>query len=263
MKRNTHTQSSKSLINTFFFFPISYFSTLDLSPHPVAVVVAFFVCWAPFHAQRLMAIYVQSPTSVEIAVFTVLTYISGVSYYVSATINPILYSIMSNKFRQAFKDTLGHGCCGRKGQRASAISRFGKLDGSGYSSRAQFANSLRNNNGRLSQTDMSTCVASGSRTQRASSCVPGMTFAERPLLGSGQGQRPSLALSTNTTSFELSDMIGGNANANLNVNVNNNVRSEGDGMSGQILKRSSDISSVSGYSSTRGLWSSLEEGEVQ
>lgn len=69
----------------------------------VAVVVAFFVCWAPFHAQRLMAIYVTQPTEDEVFVYTVLTYISGVTYYVSATINPILYSIMSLKFRQAFK----------------------------------------------------------------------------------------------------------------------------------------------------------------
>lgn len=79
----------------------------------VAVVLAFFICWAPFHAQRLMATHVTSPTDVEEMIFTILTHISGITYYVSATINPILYSIMSLKFRQAFKDTLGH-CCGRR-----------------------------------------------------------------------------------------------------------------------------------------------------
>ncbi|XP_067144513.1 pyrokinin-1 receptor-like isoform X1 [Centruroides vittatus] len=78
----------------------------------VAVVVAFFICWAPFHAQRLMAIYVKNPTPTDEIVYMVLTYISGVTYYVSATINPILYSILSVKFRQAFKDTLAR-CCGR------------------------------------------------------------------------------------------------------------------------------------------------------
>ncbi|KAL3197669.1 hypothetical protein MRX96_044787 [Rhipicephalus microplus] len=78
----------------------------------VAVVVAFFICWAPFHAQRLMAVYAKVPTpALEIA-FNLLTYVSGVTYYVSATINPILYSIMSLKFRQAFRDTLMR-CCGR------------------------------------------------------------------------------------------------------------------------------------------------------
>ncbi|XP_075731115.1 pyrokinin-1 receptor isoform X2 [Rhipicephalus microplus] len=78
----------------------------------IAVVVAFFICWAPFHAQRLMAVYAKVPTpALEIA-FNLLTYVSGVTYYVSATINPILYSIMSLKFRQAFRDTLMR-CCGR------------------------------------------------------------------------------------------------------------------------------------------------------
>ena len=36
----------------------------------------------------------------------VLYYISGVLYYVSSVINPILYNIMSLKFRQAFKNTI-------------------------------------------------------------------------------------------------------------------------------------------------------------
>ena len=93
------------------------FYSLFFSSEPlfisVAVVVAFFCCWAPFHAQRLMAIHVNEPTPAEEVVFTILTHISGISYYLSATINPILYSIMSLKFRQAFKDTLGR-CCGRR-----------------------------------------------------------------------------------------------------------------------------------------------------
>lgn len=69
----------------------------------MAVVVAFFICWAPFHAQRLLAIY-GAPTSTHmITAFGVMTYISGVLYYVSTTINPLLYHIISNKFREAFK----------------------------------------------------------------------------------------------------------------------------------------------------------------
>ncbi|XP_076340466.1 pyrokinin-1 receptor-like isoform X2 [Tachypleus tridentatus] len=87
----------------------------------VAVVVAFFICWAPFHAQRLMAIYVTEPTSTDKKVYDVLNYISGVSYYFSATINPILYSILSVKFRQAFKDTITK-CCGCRQRRSEWIS---------------------------------------------------------------------------------------------------------------------------------------------
>lgn len=77
----------------------------------VAVVICFFLCWAPFHAQRLMAIYgsdivnSESGDDVEqhLFIYTVLTYISGVLYFLSTCVNPILYNLMSNKFRQAFK----------------------------------------------------------------------------------------------------------------------------------------------------------------
>ncbi|CAG2120430.1 unnamed protein product, partial [Medioppia subpectinata] len=73
-----------------------------------------------------MAIYVKNPTPSEIIFHSVLQYISGVTYYLSATINPILYSIMSLKFRQAFKDTFMR-CCG--GEQRSA-NRMGKFVGS-------------------------------------------------------------------------------------------------------------------------------------
>ncbi|XP_011637437.1 pyrokinin-1 receptor-like [Pogonomyrmex barbatus] len=82
----------------------------------VAVVVAFFICWAPFHAQRLLAVYAQSSLSSSeakdtvVIVYTTLTYVSGVFYYLSTTVNPLLYNIMSNKFREAFKSMLPKRC---------------------------------------------------------------------------------------------------------------------------------------------------------
>ncbi|XP_055615097.1 neuromedin-U receptor 1-like [Toxorhynchites rutilus septentrionalis] len=81
----------------------------------VAVVVAFFICWAPFHAQRLVYIYGvdkdhQPSDPLILKLFVITTYISGILYYLSTCINPLLYNIMSNKFRQAFKETLAHGC---------------------------------------------------------------------------------------------------------------------------------------------------------
>ena len=75
----------------------------------VAVVVAFFICWAPFHAQRLMVMYMtksDDPSDIRNVIQHVLYYVSGVLYYVSSVINPILYNIMSLKFRQAFKNTI-------------------------------------------------------------------------------------------------------------------------------------------------------------
>ena len=44
-----------------------------------------------------------------IQIFTILTHISGVTYYLSSTINPILYQVMSKKFQLALRETLP--CC--------------------------------------------------------------------------------------------------------------------------------------------------------
>ncbi|XP_017770835.1 PREDICTED: uncharacterized protein LOC108558432, partial [Nicrophorus vespilloides] len=74
-----------------------------------AVVVAFFICWAPFHAQRLLAVYLATASpeaqAAFLHIYTALMYISGVLYFLSTTVNPVLYHIMSNKFREAFKNT--------------------------------------------------------------------------------------------------------------------------------------------------------------
>ena len=87
----------------------------------VAVVVAFFICWAPFHSQRLMVFYLKQEdyTPTLKSVQNILYYISGVLYYVSSVINPILYNIMSLKFRQAFYSTIFRPCQRRRKKRAS------------------------------------------------------------------------------------------------------------------------------------------------
>lgn len=66
------------------------------------MVAAFFLCWAPFHAQRLVAIH---GALLQPQLYDSLTYVSGVLHYVSATLNPILYHSMSRKFRKAGKVT--------------------------------------------------------------------------------------------------------------------------------------------------------------
>ncbi|XP_016980640.1 pyrokinin-1 receptor [Drosophila rhopaloa] len=82
---------------------LNHYGTRRVLRMLVAVVVCFFLCWAPFHAQRLIAIYI--PQSI-VVVYTVMTYISGILYYLSTCINPLLYNIMSHKFREAFKAVL-------------------------------------------------------------------------------------------------------------------------------------------------------------
>ncbi|XP_052236278.1 pyrokinin-1 receptor-like [Dreissena polymorpha] len=72
----------------------------------VAVVVAFFLCWAPFHAQRLMTLYIKQWTPALIEAQEYLFYASGLLYFVSSTVNPILYNVLCKKFRIAFKRTM-------------------------------------------------------------------------------------------------------------------------------------------------------------
>ncbi|XP_053207205.1 neuromedin-U receptor 2-like [Panonychus citri] len=71
----------------------------------VAIVIAFTICWTPFHAQRLLFLYVSlySEWSNQLrSVNQVLFPMAGVFYYLNSSINPILYSVMSTRFRVAF-----------------------------------------------------------------------------------------------------------------------------------------------------------------
>ncbi|CAH4034883.1 unnamed protein product [Pieris brassicae] len=71
----------------------------------VAVVIAFFVCWCPFHIQRLFYIYGYNLPQFHV-INEHLFNVAGALYYVSATVNPILYNVMSARYRLAFKETL-------------------------------------------------------------------------------------------------------------------------------------------------------------
>ena len=79
-------------------------------------MVAFFICWAPFHAQRLLYVvfYEYQWKFVSEGLYQQINeklfYITGCFYYFSSTVNPILYNVMSAKYRNAFKETL----CGRR-----------------------------------------------------------------------------------------------------------------------------------------------------
>ncbi|XP_035705429.1 pyrokinin-1 receptor-like isoform X2 [Folsomia candida] len=82
----------------------------------VAICIAFFVLWAPFHSQRLMFVYVTlygEWTPLLRDLNQNIFYVAGVFYFLSSTTNPILYSVMSKRFRRAFRDKLcqSDGCC--------------------------------------------------------------------------------------------------------------------------------------------------------
>ncbi|TRY74027.1 hypothetical protein TCAL_09106, partial [Tigriopus californicus] len=87
-----------------------------------AVVFAFFLCWAPFHAQRLSYVYFKE-SMIFRTINEYLYYVSGFLYYLSATVNPILYNLMSLKYRHAFRQTLcGKGTSSRR-RRPGTINR--------------------------------------------------------------------------------------------------------------------------------------------
>ncbi|XP_034947268.1 neuropeptides capa receptor-like [Chelonus insularis] len=71
-----------------------------------AVVITFFICWAPFHAQRLL--YVYDSTREFSGISEWLYFLGGCLYYISTAINPVLYNVMSTRYRCAFMETL---CC--------------------------------------------------------------------------------------------------------------------------------------------------------
>lgn len=70
----------------------------------IVIVITFFISWAPFHAQRLVFVYGQHWTNyIEINEF--LYTFSGCFYYLSCAINPIIYNVMSHRYRTAFRQT--------------------------------------------------------------------------------------------------------------------------------------------------------------
>merc|ERR1719192_1067687 len=81
----------------------------------VSVVILFFISWSPFHFQRLGYVYFKNFNWFRMA-NQYLFYFSGFLYYLSSTLNPLLYTILSVKYREAFKKVI---LCGgaRRGTR--------------------------------------------------------------------------------------------------------------------------------------------------
>ncbi|KAH7695510.1 CRE-NMUR-2 protein, partial [Aphelenchoides avenae] len=78
----------------------------------VAVVVMFFLSWLPFHVQRLLTVYLNEHQaqlenlSTVTLIFNSFFYFSGYCYYSNSCCNPILYNILSEKYRRAFSRTI-------------------------------------------------------------------------------------------------------------------------------------------------------------
>jgi hypothetical protein len=80
----------------------------------VAVVIAFFVCYAPLYIQRLLSAIMGLNSNLNpdshlfSKIMAYLYIISGTTFYFGSVINPILYNVVSNKYRRAFRDLF---CC--------------------------------------------------------------------------------------------------------------------------------------------------------
>ncbi|XP_007486140.1 neuromedin-U receptor 1 [Monodelphis domestica] len=71
------------------------------------LVVVFGVCWAPFHVDRLMWSCVSHWTEELLQAFEYVHVASGIFFYLSSAANPVLYSLLSSRFREAFRRALG------------------------------------------------------------------------------------------------------------------------------------------------------------
>ncbi|XP_040896649.1 neuromedin-U receptor 1 [Toxotes jaculatrix] len=72
------------------------------------LVVVFGICWAPFHTDRLMWSFISDWTDNHLEIFEYVHIISGVFFYLSSAVNPILYNLMSTRFREMFKEVMCH-----------------------------------------------------------------------------------------------------------------------------------------------------------
>ncbi|VDK49686.1 unnamed protein product [Anisakis simplex] len=69
---------------------------------PVTVTAIFFLCYLPYHIDRLIVHYTREKCD-KSSVCLMLYPVTGLLQYFSAAMNPILYNLMSTRFRNAFK----------------------------------------------------------------------------------------------------------------------------------------------------------------
>nr|CDS26780.1 Peptide (Capa-like) G protein-coupled receptor Partial [Hymenolepis microstoma] len=85
----------------------------------VCIVVAFFTCFAPFHAERLLVVLMPDEwwydNNILWKFHDVLYHISGICLFANSVCNPILYNIAFRRIRAEFMSALM--CCGKRRRR--------------------------------------------------------------------------------------------------------------------------------------------------
>uniref|UniRef100_G3U1P4 Neuromedin U receptor 2 n=2 Tax=Loxodonta africana TaxID=9785 RepID=G3U1P4_LOXAF len=74
------------------------------------LVLVFAICWTPFHLDRLFFSFVEEWTESLAAVFNLIHVVSGVFFYLSSAVNPIIYNLLSRRFRAAFQNVISSSC---------------------------------------------------------------------------------------------------------------------------------------------------------
>ncbi|KAL2103700.1 hypothetical protein ACEWY4_000568 [Coilia grayii] len=74
------------------------------------VVVAFVICWLPYHIRRLMFCYIIEWPEHLYDFYHYFYMVTNVLFYVSSAINPVLYNLVSANFREVFLSTLSSSC---------------------------------------------------------------------------------------------------------------------------------------------------------
>ncbi|XP_004468968.1 neuromedin-U receptor 2 [Dasypus novemcinctus] len=93
MNANIQRPSRKSVTNMLF-----------------VLVLVFAICWTPFHIDRLFFSFVEEWTESLAAVFNLIHVVSGVFFYLSSAVNPIIYNLLSRRFRAAFRNVISPSC---------------------------------------------------------------------------------------------------------------------------------------------------------
>ncbi|KAM3181689.1 hypothetical protein ACTXT7_013869 [Hymenolepis weldensis] len=82
----------------------------------VCIVGAFFTCFAPFHAERLLVVLMPDEwwhnNNILWKFHDVLYHISGICLFANSVCNPILYNIVFRRIRAEFMSALM--CCGKR-----------------------------------------------------------------------------------------------------------------------------------------------------
>lgn len=95
-----------------------------LSSFLAVVALAFVLCRLPFHVGRIL--FAQS----EIILYDLTQYFNLIAmllFYLRASINPILYNVMSHKYRKAMSKILHH----KRTRRCRSLSRSEKVSSEG------------------------------------------------------------------------------------------------------------------------------------